>query len=284
MPVLKFAENQLIRIPELQFTDGANFSGRVKAGEGETLVVRYDKEIPAKILQEQANRPVAMLWEIQGEQHSCPVRVHPRGDGELQCRIVIEEKRQSLRMRVDVDMYFSPVDENHLREAAEAVMSRVQASTEADSEADRLMRAENQEEALLNEVKLIRRGIEKLSQQIEHLTSFFDGRAEGSRAEDVKALEVLDCSATGLAFRHYESFPLGTFLKIDLQFHSAPKCAIECIGRVARVDHRTAEPDHPDQFNIGVNFSHIHESDRERIVRQIFKVRRNLLRDRRAAA
>ena len=93
-------------------------------------------------------------------------------------------------------------------------------------------------------------------------------------------MDVIDCSATGLMFRHHTPLTIGTLVRMRVLFKAPPRTNIDCIGVIVRNESRANSARGGNLYDMGVRFTHIHEMDRECIVRQIFKVQRNQLRDR----
>ena len=282
MAVLDVGVNQVVRIPDLQCQDGKILTGRVKSYDGTSLVVTHQALVKGN--GNIKDRTFLMTWEVGEQTRSCPILINDLAEGELTCQIVISERRESLRIRCDVGLTFSPIDEEELAGLADEIMSRLNPIVEAESETESLMRSTDPEDALRMEVVMIRRLLERLTNQVEHLTHVMEGSPTASPEGQSTALEVMDCSASGVAIRHSESIPPGTFLRLRMEFQTIPKMKIECLGVVVRSESRTNRPQHADDHDVGIRFTHIHEADRERIVRHIFRVQRNHLRDRQADA
>ena len=75
-------------------------------------------------------------------------------------------------------------------------------------------------------------------------------------------LDGNDCSATGLSFRHDAPLGVGTMLKVKLVFNSLPKIMLDSVGVVVRSESRVGLARHPDHYDMGILFTHIHEADR----------------------
>lgn len=194
-----------------------------------------------------------------------------------------DEKRDSLRLHCDVDVHFHTLKPEELNSMADTLLGRVNPTLEPESVVEEIMHSESHEEALRSEMTLVRRLLEKLTMQMDHLTQVVEGRNIQLVRPEFQPLEVVDCSATGVAMRLREAMPIGTYLKLRLDFKTLPKMSLECIGVAVRCGEETDDRGIGAYHEIGVRFTHIHETDRERIVRHLFKIQRNMLRDRRAA-
>lgn len=283
MATLNIALHQDVKIPELLMSNGKSFSGRVESNEAESLVVRFDPKLQARKESRNSNELYIMTWTSNSRNQSSPVLVRKIAKGELVCQVVIEERRRSIRVHCDLSLVVQIIEPDALAETVEELMSRVGPEGEPESVVERLLRPEIQDDALRVELNTIRELIDHLSSQVDHLTRVVEGDSAPVNEGEIEVNEVLDCSATGLAFRHETAFEVGSFFKAHLEFHQTPKVTVDCIGVIVRTESRSDQARHTDQFDHGLRFTHIHEEDRERIVRQVFKVQRSLLRDRKVA-
>ena len=201
------------------------------------------------------------------------------------------ERRASLRERLDVQMFFSVLRPEELESAAAVVLSQVNALGIPESVAETFPLGRDEEGALHHELCMIRRLLEKMTSQMDNLTNLLANKDQTEGSSATQALEVFDCSADGLSILHDSHLDAGTALKMRLVFRSTSATIVECLGSVRRCvpsdrpglaqTSNGLEGDDKREFNIGIIFTHIHESDRERIIRHIFEVQRNQLRDRR---
>jgi hypothetical protein len=224
-----------------------------------------------------------MLWGTGENSRSCPVVLIGRSKGKLVCKVAIEERRESLRVRCAVEMHFTPIAPADLNRVAEEVLARVDPIEDPDSEVKSLLRLKGRSDESQSELAAIRRLLERLVQQVDYLTRVAEGHRAVAIGGETRALEVLDCSSSGLAIRHGEALQAGSYLKIRLVFDSAPRIEVRCVGAVVRCQSTACADPNGRSYEIGIRFTHIHESNRERIVRHIFRVQRDQLRDRRAA-
>lgn len=282
--ILKVAINQVVQIPDLETESGNDFIGRVKANEGEMIVIEHDPQTKLAPSGHRAERLLTMIWRTEGGERTCPILLRQVREGEIACQMVIDERRQSVRARCDLEMYFTVLDPVHVGEVIDSVMARVNADNEPEKFLEHLLRVEIEDDALRTELNTIRGMIERLTLQVERLAQAVEERSGRTTSKELQALDVNDCSATGLSFRHDAQLMIGTMLKVRLVFNSVPKMMFDCVGVIVRSESRAGQSRYPEQFDMGIRFTHIHEADREAIVRHIFKVQRNLLRDRRLSA
>ncbi len=278
MAVLNIGEEKLVRIPDLPMSDGHAFVGRVKSNQGESLKLTHSTEVTVQSAG--SDHVYNMTWEADGKTQMAPVVVRSFSAGEIVCQLVIEEKRSSLRLRCDVDLFITPIGPDAVGEVAARLMSRIPTGPVVESQVESLMRVEQQEDSVGAELTLIRILLEKLLGQMEHMTNVIEGRDTGKEAAEVEIADVNDISATGLSMRDATNLEVGTFIKLRLVFRAVPKTTIHCVGVVVRSSERAdAGEDSNTRFEMGVRYTHIHEADRERIYNQIFKAQRSQLRD-----
>lgn len=282
MAILKVAVNQIVRIPELLTETGAPFTGRVVSNDIQTLTIEFEPEMGIRA-GAQREGLMTMTWEADGSPRTCPVLIRKVEGNQVLCQIVIDERRQSVRARCDIELYFSAIDPAHLSDLAEKIMARVNTTIEPEASIESLLRSEVTDETMRAELSAIRLMIEKLTQQVERLSQIVEDKGQSVPGREVLALDVVDCSATGLMIRHHTPLTVGTLVKMRMTFKSPPRASLECIGVVVRSEARANPARGGTLYDMGVRFTHIHEMDRECIVRQIFKVQRNMLRDRKLA-
>ena len=284
MAVLNVAKNQIVRIPDLQMEEGSSFTGVIKSSDGQNLIIEHSEELEVKSNGVNHDEIYNMTWDVGDKKRSCPVVIRNLGKREIGCQIVIEERRESIRVHCEVEMFFTPIDPDDVAEIAKKVMGRVATAEDPESGVESLLNMDVQDDVLRSELSALRIMVEKISQQVEYLTGVVEGETGPGGGQEVRAEEVVDCSATGLAFLNPESIGIGTFLKARLIFNSMPKLRVECVGVVVRCEPHATRPNQPEKFNIGYRFTHIHESEREQIIRHVFRIERSMLRDRRAMA
>jgi len=101
----------------------------------------------------------------------------------------------------------------------------------------------------------------------------------GTPAEWIEG-EAVDISAGGTGLDLPQRLPQGTPLEVELTLLGEPTATLRLVGRVAF----TARPDGAQRpvgrFRIGIGFEAIHPSDREALVRYLFRLQRAQLRER----
>lgn len=278
MAVLNVGAEKLVRIPDLPMSDGHAFIGRVKSNHGESLKLTHSTEVTVQSAG--SDHVYNMTWEVDGKTQTAPIVVRSFSAGEIVCQLVIEEKRASLRLRCDMDLFVTPITPEAVSEVAAKLMSRIPTGPVVESQVETMMRVEQQEDSVGAELTLIRVLLERLLGQMEHMTNVIEGRDTREEGPEIEIADVSDISATGLSMRDGVSLDVGTFVKLRLVFRAVPKTTIHCVGVVVRAFERgDAVEDSNTCFEMGVRFTHIHEADRERIYNQIFKAQRTHLRD-----
>lgn len=274
--------NQVVEIPDLHMgKPGEKFVGQIVSSSGGMIVIAHDWTA-LNLSAGDRERSFILTWADESGKKFHPVRIVKDAPGRLECRFVYDEKRESLRIKCDVDVWFTLIEETALADTANTILSRVSSAVESESEVDRLMRSDQEEDALHGEIVAIRKLLERLSDQMDRLIAATEGNAPAPEPAERQAADVLDISATGLQFRHESSLKSGDYVKLKLKFRGTPGPPIEAVGVVARCRVRANESFHPEHYNFGIQFTHIRENDREIVVRHIFKVQRNILRERKA--
>ena len=286
MAIVEIARNQQIQIPAIRLTNGEPFGGNVKASDGETIVLelsgREGGRIPPRV-----DEMCVLVWEAEGIQRSCPFIVRSHSGHEIVGQIVVQERREAPRMRIDLTLVYEVIPAQRVREVADEVMARVHSLEETESETVKMLRGtDDPVEQLRAEVLSLRECVGQMMGKIDELAAVIGGDAPAAEIGGMRRpLTVINCSSTGLGFISSAGHPPGEYLRLRMQLQTSPQTVIECVGSVIRCERLAgrAEEGGGERFDIGLRFTHIHEADRERLIHYLFKVQRRLLRDRREA-
>ena len=285
MAILDIPNGQQVQIPAIQLTNGRPFEGWIKASDGETLQIDLDHGqrgvIPADI-----DEMCVVCWEKDGIRRSCPVLIRSREPRRIVCQVVIQEKRESPRLRVDVGITYELIAPERVKEVAEAVMAQVNTLDEPDSESLGLLKSgEDPLVQLHAEVTELREMVNEALNRIDKLTALVTGQAVPTQRKIEEPLAVQNCSGTGVGFMAASAFEEGDYLRINMTLREIPQRKIDCVGVVVRCTPIQNEEDEqsPVHYDVGDHFTHIHENDREHLIHYLFKIQRRLLRDRKEA-
>jgi len=280
---MSLSVDQIVNIEDLPLGRGSDeyFFGRVADVGPEGIVLEHDWA-KLNLTPEQLGSQFKMTWRTESGSRYCPIEIVADEDERLRCRLVFEEQRGDVRVPCKAQLHFSILADNVVERTAQAILSQVSNIVDPVSDADRLLRADDDEDALHTEMVAVRKLLEKLTNQMDHLIGAVEGRSPQFDEDELQAAEVLDLSGGGLGFRHGSDLAAGAFLSIRFDVPGMTGLPIEAIGQIIRVDSRTNEEFEPGHFNIGIRFTHIREMDRERIIQHVFKAQRNLLRNRAA--
>jgi hypothetical protein len=284
MAIVDIARGQSVRIPALQLTHGREFVGILKASDGETLIVEVDEKSAGR-LPDDIDDLLVITWVNEGIQRACPIIVRSHSERALVAQVVIQERREAPRMRVDVQLEYLSVPPSKVKDTAEEVMSRVNTTADPTSEAlSYLNKGDDPLLALQGEVAQLREIIQQLVINIADLTAIVVGGtpAQMPANQPRSPLVILNCSSTGVGFITTEPLQEGDYLRLTLTLRTIPMTIIECMGVVVRclaLEQRESDGQGMRRYDIGVRYTHIHETDRERLIHYLFKVQRKLLRD-----
>lgn len=285
MPLIDLVPGQAVTIPALQLSNGQPFKGELKTSDGENLLFELSGNARGQV-PERLEELYVVTWQQDGVQRACPVIVRKHTPVSLTAQVVIKERREAPRLRVDVHILYEPVLADNVKETAEMVMARVNTAAAPFSEGLEYMnKPEDPLVALQGEVAQLREIIQELVMNVADLTALVVGgappRVPGNQPRT--PLVVLNCSSTGVGFIAADPLQEGDYMKMTLTLRTTPKTIIECMGVVVRsvqLEGRAGEAGGEGRrYDTGVRFTHIHENDRERLIHYLFKVQRKLLRD-----
>lgn len=284
MAIINLSRGQNVSIPAIQLTDGHEFHGIVKACEGEKLIIETSADLLG-MLPKRVDDTCVLVWVINGNQKACPIQIAKHQDRTIMCRAIIQERREAPRVRADVDLSYELVPAARVHAVAEEVMARVNSLAEPRSETYQLLRtSDDPVGGLYDEISNLRQMIFDLIKRIDHLTDLVSGEVKPVQPEHrLTPICIQNCSSTGIGIVVRELHPEGEYLRMNLTLRTTPQTIIDCMGVVVRcVDLSTIETadNLPNEgFDLGIRFTHIHESDREHLIHYLFKVQRRLLRD-----
>lgn len=286
MAIVEIGRTQRISIPTLRLTNGSPFEGAVKISDSETLIVELDDgqsgRVPQKI-----DQKYMLAWEKDGQQRSCPFLVRSHSGRELVGQLIVAERREAPRLHIEMDLRYEVVPAVDVAEAAEQVMARVNTAEESGSQSLQMLKAgDDPLEMMRQEIQSLREIIQELSLRMEDFAAAVRGEAPlAGQHGMLRPVSVIDISSLGIGFIASSPLAAADTLRIELRLRATPAIQIECMGCVVRCAPLDPAPGHegPVQYDVGVKFTHIHESDRERLIHHLFKVQRRLLRDRKEA-
>jgi len=162
--------------------------------------------------------------------------------------------RAYYRVRVDIPLRMTPVEENEVEGRASEVLSQIDPPMP------------EMDPAIIGWLDRIERKLDRLLAH-EHL---LDGLGAG-----LENRHNVDLSAAGLHFSSEEPVAHGSAMLLEFEIPEVPIRLIRCIGRVTG----TGQPDlDPDRHPIGVAFETIRQADRDAVVRYTLAVQRQTIR------
>ena len=285
MAVLDIALGQVVSIPALQLTNGEVFEGQVRASDGEKLVIEISKDNDGRV-PDSADETCVLVWECNGMRRTVPILVRSKSTHAIVGQIIIQEQRRSPRVRVEMQLTYELVLPAQIRDIAEEVMARVNSLDNEASETTQLLQnIEDPIGEIRGELNILREMVSELIVKVDDLTHMMSGDAPRSSHRYKHPLGIQNCSGTGLGFIASEPHLEGEYLRMNMSMRTVPPTVIDCMAVVVRCSplDPPAGQEQSKRYDIGVQFSHIHEVDREKLIRYLFKVQRRTLRDRREA-
>lgn len=277
---------QKVCIPAIRLTGGAGFAGYVTTTNGPTVIIETDEALKGALPIELQDR-YELTWEVCGQTFGRMLVVHSVRGRAIVGQLEESERRDSPRIRVDMDLSYQVVAPEKVDEAAAEVMAHITASGQAESEALRWSRNQDDPVELVHqEVSLLRDMMLELMNKMDELAhALAHGKSPDLSTHMKRPIRILDCSGTGLGFTAADPYQEGSCLRLWIKLKGIPPICIECLGRVMRCRKLEGRSDQKstERYSIGVHFTHIHENDREKLIQYLFRVQRQLLRDRRHA-
>lgn len=282
MAILEIARGQHVTIPAIRLTSGREFSGTVRASDGETLVIELDAPVHGQ-LPVSIDELVMLTWQSDGLQRTCPFLVRSHTPRAVAGQVVIQERREAPRIRIDMDLSYELIPNSRLKDVIERVMAHVNPLGEPEPEVSKLMRGVGDPISdLRQEVAALRDMLSIVMWKLENLTALVSAGGQASTSQIYRPLSLQNCSSSGLGMFTLEGLPEGQYLHLHMTLRTMPQTLIDCVGVVVRsvkLEPGEAEVLEGPRYDIGVRFTHLHESDRERLIHYIFKAQRQLLRD-----
>ena len=285
MSRLDIQQGQVVQVPAVQLTNGQPFQGTISASDGETLKIAIDPRHDSVGISSTESSCV-LCWEKDGIRRSCPIRVLSSDGGVLVCQAVIQEKRESPRLRIDVGLTYKKVPADQVKQAAEEVMARVNCLEEPESESLQLLKRDEDPMAQLRgEVVQLREMLTEVMDRLETLTAMVSGTPLPAQSSLKQPLAIQNCSGTGIGFVAGDPLDEGQYLRLAITLRTMPQTKIDCLGVVVRCAPIEGEGEKGgvQRHDVGVHYTHLHQNDREHLIHYLFKVQRRMLRDRKEA-
>ena len=287
MASLEIPIGQRVCIPTLLLGDGRPFEGAVRASDGEILAVEIDDLNPGRI-PDQINPYHVMQWDTDGASRSCPLRIQKHSPRAIVAHVAVEERRQSPRLRIEMDVTYETVAPDQIKNVAEEVMARVHTLAEPVIESLQLLRAKTDDPLaqLRQEISTLREMMGELIAKVDDLTNIVQGATPRSASPTRRPIQIQNCSSTGIGLITAEPHAQGEYLRLQITLRTSPQVTFDCMGQVvrnARLERPGADEDTMPCYDVGIHLTHIHEADREHLIQYLFKVQRRILRDRHEA-
>ena len=194
MAVLEIARGQVVQIPAIQLTNGQEFVGLIKASDGESLVIELEADtnglIPAHV-----DEMCVLTWQSDGVQRACPLLVRSRTQRAIVGQVVIQERREAPRIRIEMRISYEPIGENELKDVADEVLAQVNNLGDPLNETNSLLRNNNDPMIVIrDEITTLREMIGEMMVKLDNLTAIVNGGP---------AMQPLACPSTA---QHPELF------------------------------------------------------------------------------
>lgn len=282
MAQLDIVQGQSVQIPTIQLSDGGVFCGVVRAVQADTVALELKPgtvgTIPPKM-----DSNCVMTWKVDGVQRACPILVRSKSSRAMVVQVVIQERREAPRLRADVKLVYEIVALENINAVAEEVMAKLNPLGEPVSESARLLRTQDDPiEQIRLEIASLRGAMDTIMLKLDQLTTLLVSGERPRVAPVVKRpISIVNVSSTGLAFIGEEPYEQGQYMRLHLTLCTVPQVELDCMGVVVRSKVIEATPDEAAavRYDIGIRYTHIHESDREHLIHYLFKVQRRILRD-----
>ena len=286
MTVVDIPNGQVVHIPTIRLPDGLPFEGTVLVSDGETLVIEVSDMRKGR-LPGQTEDQCIMNWETTKARRSCPIRICSRTDRKIVAQVIIEERRQAPRVRADIHLRYKIIEPSDVREVADEVMMRVNALGDPESETTQLLRkAEDPIEQIHIEISELCEMLKDLMTKVDRIEARLNGEIQTPMEELMTPIFISNCSSTGVGFITEMTHEEGDYVRMHMSLPTTPRTVIDCVGVVARNEVYPGNDETPGQstrHDVGIRFTHIHESDRERLIQYLFRIQRRELRDRKEA-
>lgn len=280
MAILNIASGQCVQIPAIQLSNGRAFTGVIKASDGETLVIEL--EGGSGVIPRQVDELCVLTWQADGLQRSCPILIRSKTHNSIIGQVVIQERREAPRVRAEMQITYELVPPDKVREVSDEVMARINNLSAPDNEATKLLRNQGDPLAMIrDEIALLRDRMNDMMAKLDLMMSIITDDQQRTPTKVLRPISVMNCSSSGLGFLTDLAQQEGDYLHLRLALRTIPQTMIDCMGVVVRCSklEQQSEQAGAARFDVGIRFTHIHESDRERLIHYLFKVQRRILRD-----
>jgi hypothetical protein len=179
-----------------------------------------------------------------------------------------------------MQLCYIKVPPEKVKETAEEVMARINTLAEPVGESIEILRkGENAIEDLRHQMAQMREMMGEILARLDTLTAAVAGRHVVESTQSAPLL-ISNVSSTGVGFVGVEPLQAGDYLRVHMEVYSTPRTVIDCMGVVVRcLKLEDAPTGTGSRYDVGIRFTHIHESDRERLIHHLFKLQRRMLRD-----
>jgi hypothetical protein len=260
---------------------GEQWSGRLSVVDGDHLTIAAVALPNPDRLQTAAKASgLEMTWQgDQSTEYTLPVsldRVDAR-TGEV--TVKIGERRD--HMRVDSSLIFRhrTLSDAEYAALAPRILSQPLEYLEDGADNERSTGGDEVWDRLDNVLANFYQMLRDLSDKVEHVIALQEGNEPVRRLDATS--RVINISGSGLAFESADKIPVGAKLRMAFDLSRYPYREIICLGQVVRqTTHPNPSPDTP-PHTVSVDFTHIREEDRDRIIHYVFRMQRRMLRNRR---
>jgi len=191
------------------------------------------------------------------------------------------ERREYVRVNSSLRFTMERLEsELDVEEAIAEIMSEP-----AESPLDEVSVEENSAEArIIESLKQIMEVVEDTARKVDILLAAAEGRPMPKR-ETIR-LPLHNLSGGGFSFYHRDALRLGDLYRISVELSRMPPAFANFVAEIKwaiKIEDRDVfkADGAPEAYEVGMEVRHIRESERERIIRTVFRIQREELRARR---
>ena len=228
-----------------------------------------------------ANLQCVMVWDERGKACQTPIKIAER-NGESLVAIAqdTKEKREFPRVQSTAVFTYEVLPPDRVEAASEDLLNTINVQPEDFTSVERFWNTDDDVmQKLEEEFSRVSHQVAEVNSKLDYLISLSEGGSAKRSAKMYRQIE--DFSGAGLGFLENKALPLESVLRMSIELSRFPQLVVHCIGKVVRCEP-VASPggEAPEQHSIGVQFTVIHDEDRERIIRHVFRIQRRNLRAR----
>jgi len=260
------------------------WAGCLSASEGDRLTITaVALPNPERLWTASDGAGLEMSWRGDGEtEFTLPVALSGLDARTGEIQLDARERRDHMRVGSSLIFRHRTLSDAEYAALAQRVLSQPLEYLEENPDNERSTGGDEVWDRLDNVLANFYQMIRDLSDKVDHLITLQEG-GEPARRRDATS-RVVNISGSGLAFESDEALPAGAKLRMAFDLSRYPYREIVCLGEVVRACTHPDPPLGTARHTMSVDFTHIREEDRDRIIHYVFRMQRRMLRNRRQQA